>query len=176
MQALLDVGRLEAGREQPVLAEVPAGDLVDGVVQALAGAAGRRGVALRGAVAAGLPPVAVDRSQLDRVLTNLVDNALRATAAGGTVTVAARADGDRVVFSVEDTGSGIRPEVLPRLFEKFSRAPGAPGDGAGLGLYIARRIVEAHGGRIWARSEPGRGTVFSFSLPRRPVAPDAQPN
>ena len=89
------------------------------------------------------------------MLTNLVDNALRATAAGGTVTVAARADDGRVVFSVADTGRGIRPEHLPRLFEKFSRAPDSPGDGAGLGLFIARQIVEAHGGRIWARSEPG---------------------
>jgi signal transduction histidine kinase len=132
-------------------------------------------VTLRSGVTPGLSPVAADRGQIERVLTNLVDNALRASAAGGTVTVAARADGGRVVFSVEDTGRGIRPEQLPRLFEKFSRAPGSPGEGAGLGLYIARRIVEAHGGRIWARSEPGRSTIFSFSLPIRHAAPGARP-
>ena len=174
MQALLDVGRFEAGREQPVPADVPVADLVEGVVQALAGPAGRRRVALRGGVAPGLSPVVADRGQIERVLTNLVDNALRASTTGGTVTVAARADVGRVVFSVEDTGHGIRPEQLPRLFEKFSRAPGSPGDGAGLGLYIARRIVEAHGGRIWARSEPGRTTIFSFSLPVRHTAPGAR--
>ena len=175
MRALLDVGRLEAGREEPVLAEVPAADVLDGVVQAMAGPAARRTVALRGEVAPGLSPVVADRGQIERVLTNLVDNALRASAAGGVVTVAARPDGGRVVFSVEDTGRGIRPEQLPRLFEKFSRAPGSPGEGAGLGLYIARRIVEAHGGRIWARSEPGRSTVFSFSLPIRHAVPGARP-
>jgi NtrC-family two-component system sensor histidine kinase KinB len=175
MRALLDVGRLEAGREEPVLADVSVADLVDGVVQALSGPAGQRSIVLRGEVAPAVPPVIADRGQVERVLTNLVDNALRASAAGAAVTVAARADGGRVVFSVEDTGRGIRPEQLPRLFEKFSRAPGSPGDGAGLGLYIARRIVEAHGGRIWARSEPGRSTVFAFSLPGgRPVA-DARP-
>jgi signal transduction histidine kinase len=131
-------------------------------------------VALRSGVTPGLSPVVADRGQIERVLTNLVDNALRASTAGGTVTVAARSDGGRVVFSVEDTGRGIRPEQLPRLFEKFSRAPGSPGDGAGLGLYIARRIVEAHGGRIWARSEPGRSTIFAFSLPIRHVTTGAQ--
>jgi len=175
MRSLLDVGRLEAGREEPVLAEVRAADVLEGAVQAMAGPAARRTVALRGDVAPGLSPVVADRGQIERVLTNLVDNALRASAAGGTVTVAARADGGRVVFSVEDTGRGIRPEQLPRLFEKFSRGPGSPGEGAGLGLYIARRIVEAHGGRIWARSEPGRSTIFSFSLPMPHAATGARP-
>ena len=174
MQALLDVGRLEAGREVPVLADVPVADMVEGVVQALAGPAGRRNVALRGGVAPGLS-AGRRRSPADRTRAHQSGrNALRASAAGGTVTVAARADGGRVVFSVEDTGRDIRPEQLPRLFENFSRAPGSPGDGAGLGLYIARRIVEAHGGRIRACSEPGRSTVFSFSLPIRHITTGAQ--
>ena len=175
MQELLDVGRLEAGRNLPTVAPVAVADVIHAVVEALAGAADRRAVSLRVDLPAFLPPMLADRGHIERVLTNLVDNALRATDAGGAVTISARADHGQVLCSVADTGRGIRAEHLPRLFEKFSRAPDAAGEGAGLGLFIARQIVEAHGGHIWARSEPGRGAVFSFSVPTPPAGAHVLP-
>ena len=174
MAELLDVGRLESGRASPVLADVGVAPLVAAVVESMGAAASRRGVVLRTTVAAGLPALRADRSQLERVLVNLVDNALKATPGGGTVTLAAEPQADHVALSVRDTGRGIAADDLPRLFERFSRAPDAPDGGAGLGLFIARRIVEAHGGRIWALSEPGRGALFSFTIPSVPSGPDSR--
>jgi NtrC-family two-component system sensor histidine kinase KinB len=94
-----------------------------------------------------------------------VQNALRHTPAGGRVELRASDDGSAVRFEVEDSGSGIAAEHLPRLFERFYRVPGGPAGGAGLGLYIAREIVAAHGGSIGVDSQPGQGSRFWFTLP-----------
>jgi signal transduction histidine kinase len=99
---------------------------------------------------------------------NLVDNAVRFTPPGGAVTIKAEADGDRVRVVVADTGVGVGSEHLPRLFERFYRADPSrsrDGGGTGIGLAIARSIVEGHGGRITAESAPGRGATFTFDLP-----------
>ena len=96
---------------------------------------------------------------------NLLNNAIRHTPSGGSVTVrVARAD-KQVLFEVRDTGSGIPPDYLAHVFERFVQVPGATRGGAGLGLSIAKTIVEAHGGVISAASEPGHGSVLQFSLP-----------
>src|SRR6185295_13255657 len=102
-----------------------------------------------------LPNVAVDRSQIERVIGNLVTNAARATPGGGRVIVTAARRGDEVAIAVTDTGGGIPRDYLPRIFEPFVQVPHASGGGAGLGLTISRRIVEGHGGRITVQSEPG---------------------
>src|SRR5262249_37510211 len=111
-----------------------------------------------------LPDVFADCRQASRVITNLVVNALRHTEAGS-IAVSARQAGDRVLFSVADTGTGIPPEHLDRVFERVVQVPGSRSGGAGLGLSIAREIVEAHGGVIGVQSEPGKGSTFTFSLP-----------
>ena len=111
-----------------------------------------------------LPPVSADPDRLERILANLISNALKYSAPETPVTVTGREEDGRVIVSVIDRGPGIRPEDMPRLFERYFRAqPG--GEGLGLGLYSARMLVEAHGGRIWAESEEGKGSTFSFSLP-----------
>ena len=108
--------------------------------------------------------VHAERERVLQVLSNLVGNALKFTAQGGQVTLAVERDGPRVLFSVSDTGTGIAPEHVPHVFDRFWR--GTPGNkGTGLGLFIAQGIVAAHGGEIWVESEVGRGTTFHFELP-----------
>ena len=115
--------------------------------------------------AADLPPVRGDAARVLQVFSNLVGNAVKFTPEGGVITLsAARAD-NRIYCTIADTGPGIPPEDLPRIFGKFWQSKRGDKRGVGLGLAIARGIVEAHGGTINVRSEMGRGSVFSFSLP-----------
>lgn len=126
-------------------------------------------LALTSTVAPDLPPVLADPDRAVQVLTNLLTNALRYTPAAGRVTVAAERAGETVVFRVTDTGIGFAPEDAPRLFERFYRADKSRSrvlGGSGIGLTIARALVEAMGGRIWAESAgPGQGSAFAFTLP-----------
>jgi signal transduction histidine kinase len=115
--------------------------------------------------APGLPSVMVDLERFEHVFDNLAVNALAHANRGKSVRVSAEADGDSVRFDVVDQGEGIPAEHLPRIFDRFYRAPGARSGGVGLGLAIAREIVAGHGGQIQVRSEPGRETTFSVYLP-----------
>ena len=115
-------------------------------------------------IPAEIPLVSADRPQIERVITNLVMNALRYTDPSGSIRVqAVRRDG-HVAVSVADSGRGIPPEYLPRIFDKFAQVPGSRPGGAGLGLAISKRIVEAHGGQIVVKSIVGHGTTFTFTL------------
>jgi signal transduction histidine kinase len=109
--------------------------------------------------------VLADRERVQQVLSNLLGNAMKATAPGGRIVLGARAEKGCVRFWVEDTGKGIPAEHLPRLFDWLWQAKDSK-EGAGLGLYITKGIVEAHGGRIQVESEPGRGSTFTFTLPQ----------
>jgi len=121
------------------------------------------GVEVRADLPADLPHPNADPVRLRAVLNNLVANAIRHTPAGGTVTVAARRQGQALEVTVTDTGEGISPELLPRVFDRFVRGPRSTG--TGLGLAIAKDIVEAHGGAIAAESQPGKGTTLRFTIP-----------
>ena len=112
-----------------------------------------------------LPAVQVDCDRVQQVVCNLVGNAMKFTPPGGRITVAARADGDEVEVSVKDTGAGMSEADLERVFEPYWQAQRTASLGAGLGLKIAKGIVEAHGGRIWVESALGEGTTFHFTLP-----------
>jgi signal transduction histidine kinase len=109
-----------------------------------------------------------DRDRVLQVFSNLVGNALKFTPADGTITLGVEAADGVARFTVTDTGAGIPPENMPRLFDRFWKGDRSGRHSSGLGLYIARGFVEAHGGRIAAESEPGRGTTFSFTLPLSP--------
>jgi signal transduction histidine kinase len=134
---------------------------------AYAAQASQQGVNLRVAAGPELPAVAVDADRMAQVLGNLIGNALRYTPAGGEIVLAAEATADAVLLTVHDTGRGIAGEDLPHIFDRFYRADRSrPDTGeSGLGLAIARSIVEAHGGRIAAESTPGTGTTFTITLP-----------
>jgi signal transduction histidine kinase len=116
-------------------------------------------------VPADIPQILADSFRLEIVFANLLSNALKYTPPGGRVKISAHAEGDIVRFSVEDTGSGISEAHLPHIFEKFFRVPGYERQrDSGLGLAIAKEIVEAHGGKIYVESKPGKGTTFSFTV------------
>ena len=138
-------------------------ELVDAAVAAYRAQAGEAGVALATRNQDGVPPLDVDRVRIGEVLSNVIANAIRHTPAGGTVTVAVSGSGEGVSFEIADTGEGIPADELPTVFDRFAKSPESRG--AGLGLAIAKSLVQAHGGTISAESEPGRGTTIRFVLP-----------
>lgn len=166
VRELLDLSRLEGGTRAPRFEPCPAGPLVRDAVVPLTRAVAARGVALTVEAPDTLPAVRVDRAQIERVLSNLVTNGARATRPGGRVTVTATASPEAVAVAVADTGIGMPADQLARIFEPFAQVPGGSAGGAGLGLSISRRIVEAHGGQIKVQSTAGVGSTFTFTLPR----------
>jgi signal transduction histidine kinase len=163
---LFDLARLEGGGL--VLERTPTSlrDLISDTLGSMQLRARQRCVRLHGAVE-GDPLVMADGAKVQRVLDNLVDNALRHTEAGGAVDLFARQEGPAVVVTVRDSGAGVDSADLPHIFDRFYRRDRARGreDGAGLGLAIARGFVEAHGGKIWVENGPECGAAFSFTLP-----------
>ena len=173
---LLDLSRLESGGVTLQLEPVRIEPLVDQVGREVQ-VARSHGVTFRNRVPADLPPVDADRERLYQVLFNLLDNAFRFTPAGGSITVNAACRDGECEISVEDTGPGIPEEHLPFVFERFYRVDRARarGDGGtGIGLTIAKSVVEAHGGRIWAERAEGGGCRFTFVLPMRATGGDAE--
>jgi PAS domain S-box-containing protein len=164
MRDLLDLSRIEAGESKPELRAVKVRDLILGEAEELRPQVEAKGLSFAVDAPLDLPPVMADRSQIARVIANLVVNAIRYTRQGE-IKLSAAGRGRYVAVSVSDTGSGIPQEYLPHIFEKFVQVPGAQTGGAGLGLAISRLIVEAHGGQISAQSEPARGSSFIFTLP-----------
>jgi PAS domain S-box-containing protein len=175
---LLDVAKIESGRLDLELATGDLCNLIEENLTMNRMLAEKKGIRLDFVPECGLPPLRFDRGKVEQVLNNLISNALNYSAPGTTVTIrASRMDGS-VVVSVQDQGPGIPAEELDHLFKPFSRTSVRSTAGeksTGLGLAISRKIVDGHGGRIWAESEVGRGSTFSFSLPApyaRPAAPE----
>jgi signal transduction histidine kinase len=161
---LLDLSRLQAGREELSFSAVSSGSLVEEARDDHLGLATEKDLVLTAEDLTEGTPVQVDTERIKLVFANLVANAIRHSPRGGTVTLTARSEGRRVRFEVSDQGPGIPSEYRTRVFEKFFRAPGAVGPGAGLGLYIAREIVLAHKGEIGVTSLDGKGSTFWFTL------------
>ncbi|HEX2191290.1 MAG TPA: ATP-binding protein [Longimicrobiaceae bacterium] len=167
IQDLLDVSRIEAGQLRVRAALLGLGPVLHEARGLVAMPAAERGLELELEVPPELPLVMADRDRVLQVLSNLLGNAVKFTPRGGRVAVRAAATDGWVEVSVSDSGPGIAPEDLPRVFDRFWQ--GDPRrKGAGLGLAIARGIVEAHGGEIRVRSTPGEGSTFSFTLPDAP--------
>ena len=164
MRDLLDLSKIEAGESQPQLAPVRAREMIATVAEELRPQVEAKSLVLRLDAPVDLPRVMVDRLQVERVISNLVINALRHTKQGE-IKISAEQRDSQIAISVCDTGSGIPSEYLPHIFDKFVQVPDAPTGGAGLGLTISKSIVEAHGGQISVQSQVGRGTTFTFTLP-----------
>jgi len=163
---LLESNAIESGRFSIDMQAVEPADIVLSALDTQQGLAQDASVIIATDISPDLPPIDADEERLHEVLENLIGNAVKFTDAGGSITVAASPSGDAVTFSVRDSGSGIAPEHLPRIFDRFWQAR-ASRSGTGLGLSICKAIVEAHGGRIWAESKVGVGTTLSFTIPAR---------
>lgn len=172
VENLLDMGRIESGRALMELKPESVESIVLAGTESMRAAFADRGVELTADIPDDLPPVIADAGRVRLVFSNLLSNALKYTRPGGNVTVTARADDQTVRFAVRDSGSGIPQQYQSRIFERFFRVPGQAGvTGAGLGLAIAREIIEAHNGRISVESRENVGSTFSFTLPRADPAP-----
>lgn len=160
---LLDVSRIDAGRLQVARRMVDAGEVAARVADRLGGEDDELPRAITIAIGGAVPPLYADPDKLEQVFTNLIENALKYT--DGAITVSAGVDGGAVRFTVADDGPGMADSELDRIFTKFWRRPGERRHGTGLGLYITRGLVEAHGGEVWAESEPDGGSQLHFTLP-----------
>lgn len=163
---LSDLSRIESGQMELRRESMSPAYVIRSSVDRLASQAERAQVTLAVEVADTLPKVAVDPDRIQQVLVNLIRNAIRFTPPRGTIEISAVQVANHVTFIVKDNGAGIPQEHLPRLFERFYKVDSSRRSaGSGLGLAISKHIVQAHGGTIWAESEEGRGSTFSFTLP-----------
>ncbi len=166
VQQSLYLASLESGESRISTRPVSALELVQRCASRLLPQARQAGIHIQLELPGNLPRVRADAEQVDRALTNLLDNAITWSPVGGTVVVSADHDDGFVRFGVCDSGPGVPREMLPRLFERFYKGDAArSGGGTGLGLAIAKHTVLMHGGRIWAESEEGQGAAFYFTLP-----------
>jgi two-component system phosphate regulon sensor histidine kinase PhoR len=163
---LTELSRIESGRGDIKPEMINLNSLVEEIIARFKPQTERKTVALSAELSADLPLIRADKDRIYQVITNLVHNAIKFTPSGGAVLVSTEISEDSVLVKVSDTGIGISREDLPRIFERFYKADKArSGEGAGLGLAIAKHIVQAHGGNIWVESEEGKGSTFFFNLP-----------
>ncbi len=163
---LLELMRIESGRQVYHMEPCRIADIAAACVEGFRDTAQRRGIALRCAVGEDLPAVTADFEKIRWVLNNLISNAINYSDTGDAVDVTSLAEGSYVQVSVRDTGIGIAPQYLERIFDKFVSAEGSDIEvrGTGLGLSVSKAIVRAHGGDIWVHSEAGKGSTFTFTL------------
>jgi signal transduction histidine kinase len=170
IEDLLDTVQLESGRLSLDLEDVDVATLFRQLDETFSPLAARRRITLNCVPPANGVRIRADAFRLNQVMSNLLGNAIKFTPEGGEVSYRAALAGNDVVFSVQDSGPGIPPEQIPHLFEHFWQARRNDKRGVGLGLTIAKGIIDAHGGRIWCESVPGAGSTFSFALPVSPSA------
>jgi two-component system phosphate regulon sensor histidine kinase PhoR len=163
---LSELSNIESGVTSLLKTSVDVKDLIAEATERLRAQVKRAGLEIAIEVPKVVPAALIDKNRMERVLVNLIHNSIKFTPPGGRITLSASSGDEGVIISVADTGVGIDPSDLPRIFERFYKADKArTGGGTGLGLAIARHTVEAHGGRIWAESTLGKGTTIHFSLP-----------
>jgi len=170
---LLDASRLESGRFSIHKQSISIAGTIHEAVETLRGVANGKGITIKEDIPATLPEIDVDKERLEQVMFNLLGNAVKFSNDGSEVTVRAEVREHDLLVQVTDHGIGIPKEAMPRLFQRFYRVEASSSvGGSGLGLYISRQIIEAHGGRIWVESEPGVGSTFSFTLPLGAISQD----
>jgi len=178
---ILDLSKIQAGRMHALLMPCDAAELAREAADGLRPWAQKKGLSLAVECEEGCPVVSADRRRTVQVLMNLISNAIKFTPAGGSIAVRVetgrRDDAGYVAFSVTDTGPGIAPEDQGRIFRYFAQVGEGhkKGEGTGLGLALARSLVELQGGTLGVDSEPGKGSMFRFTLPMHIPAPEKEP-
>lgn len=166
VEELLELSRIESGRVPLEKCWVKPDELIASACERMTLQAQRAGLTCNVNCPANLPAIFVDRTRLESVLVNLLHNAIKFTHPGGRIELSAYQKLNTIVFAVKDSGIGIQPKDLSRVFERFYKSDRSRSErGTGLGLSIARHLVEAHGGKIWAESQVNQGSTFSFSIP-----------
>jgi signal transduction histidine kinase len=171
IQDLLDVSHIEAGSLRIHVAAEDLDEIIAAATDVLSPFANEKSVELRREPNPELPLVNVDASRIHQVISNIAGNAIKFTPQGGVVTISVERRAGELVVAVSDTGPGLPPEQMESLADRRWQAKRQTSGGSGLGLVIAKGIVEAHGGKLWADARPGGGSVFRFSLPIYEVAP-----
>ncbi len=166
IEDLLDLSSLDSGRLSLKLSDCAASDLLSQTAETLSATASASGIAFEVDASGETGNVYCDASRVVQIFGNIVGNAVKFTPKGGSITISASGAGAEVRFAVRDTGPGIEPAMLEHLFERYWQADAGAQKGRGLGLYIAKQLVEAQGGRIWVESRLGAGTTIFFTLPR----------
>jgi signal transduction histidine kinase len=177
IEDLLDVERIAVGKLTLHIEEHDVSEIIERAVEQLQGAAAAKGVTLEAEPQDVCGQVVCDRNRAMQVLSNLIGNAIKFTPAKGQICVSCQRtgpEGEEVQISVSDTGEGIAPEKIKTIFERFSQLHNQDRRGIGLGLYIAKMMVEEHPGRIWVESKLGEGSTFHFTLPLRSADPSSQ--
>ena len=165
---LLDISRIESGRVDMKFSKINLTSMIDNVHDLLTPQLRDKDIKLIRDLDQDIPEVSVDSTQIERVFINLINNAIKFTPGKGTITVRAKQDQDKIIISVIDTGIGVKKEDLNKLFDEFYRVDNEINQnvkGTGLGLALAKKIVEAHGGKMSVSSEPNKGSTFYFTLP-----------
>lgn len=167
VEAMLDVIRMQSGRLNLNPSQLDLNALIDQIILDFQHQSQQYGITLRNEASQGLPKINADQGKLQRVMNNLVENALKFTPRGGEVVVKTEISNSGIIVHVEDSGLGIPDEYREKIFERFVQVPDQVGrqQGIGLGLTFCRLVIEAHRGKIWADSRPGGGSIFSFFLP-----------
>ena len=167
LNTLMDISEAESGALQLDRAKVRLSDVAARAVDLYRDVAEAKGVTLSANIASDVVVMA-DRTRMEQVAANLIDNAVKYTPAGGSVDVEVLRDGDRALLRIHDTGVGIRPDELPRIWDRLFRGDTSRTErGLGLGLSLVKAIVAAHGGTVEVTSEPGRGSTFTVALQRQ---------
>lgn len=156
--------KLESKKIEPILGDLQLSDLIQDIVKSMEQSAAQKKIILTQKIAK-LPLIKADRDHMRDVVSNLVDNAIKFTPEGGKISVEAKEEKDHILVKVKDTGIGISNEDISKLFTKGFQVDHS-NPGMGLGLSICKKLVEAHGGKIWVESELGKGSTFCFTLPK----------
>jgi signal transduction histidine kinase len=170
---ILDLSKIEAGRVELELGEFSFAEAIDNALTLVRERAARHAITLAADVSPDVGRVTADERKVKQIVVNLLSNAVKFTPEGGWVGISARCHDDHVEVAVRDTGIGIAPEDQDRVFEEFQQVgkdPDRSREGTGLGLTLAKRFVELHGGRIWVESQVGKGSTFTFTIPVRQTA------
>lgn len=171
INSILDLSKIEAGKLELQYEEFPVEEAINEVLNTIIGSSRKKGIRVRTHIQEDIPPITADKVKFKQIMFNLLSNAVKFTPDNGRIVITAKLINQQIQIAVSDTGIGIKTEDMDKLFEAFRQVDGSYArryEGTGLGLTLTKRLVELHGGKIWVKSEYGKGSTFTFTLPLKP--------